>query len=63
MNLVLHLDPLVRTMDSTEFKSPVFQRVFQYLHRHIGRLPLDRFNYVQGSVESTTKVCLEVLLS
>ncbi len=49
-------------MDQNEFKSQMFQRVFQYLRRHIGRLELDSFHYQLGSVESTPKACLEVLL-
>ena len=56
------LDDYVRKMDETEFKSPMFQRVFQYLRRHIGRLPLDSFQYTPGSVEGNQNIFLEILL-
>ena len=56
------LDEYVRKMDETEFKSPIFQRVFQYLRRHIDRLPLDSFQYTHGSVEGHQNTFLDVLL-
>ncbi len=56
------LDNFIRKMDEFEFKSPMFQRVFQYLRRHIDRLPLDSFQYNSGSVEGDQKTCLDLLL-
>ena len=50
------------SMDDKEFRSSVFQRVFQYLQRHIARSPLDRFMYTESSVERTPMECLVVLL-
>ena len=59
---VFSIDPYVMSMDDKEFRSSVFQRVFQYLRRHIGRIPLDRFTYPMNSIEGRTMDCLEVLL-
>ena len=49
-------------MDDKEFNSSMFQRVFQYLQRHIAHLSLDRFMYAESSVEGTAMECLVVLL-
>ena len=49
-------------MDIGEFRSPVFQRVYQYLRRHVGRVPLDRFSYRLQSVEGKPVECLQILL-
>ena len=51
-----------RSFDITEFKSESFQRVFHYLRRHEGKLQLDSFSYIHGSVESNPKECLNILL-
>ena len=59
---VFSIDPYVMSMDDKEFRSSVFQRVFQYLRRHIGRIPLDRFTYPMNSIEGRPMDCLEVLL-
>lgn len=48
--------------DVKEFKSSSFQRVFQYLRRHVVRFPLDKFSYTLGSVECNPKECLSILL-
>ena len=50
------------SFDVKEFRDHSFQRVFQYLRRHVGRLPLDKFSYTRGSVESNPKECLNILL-
>ena len=49
-------------MDKKEFKSSVFQRAFQYLRRHKARMSLDRFSYLQNSVEGKITECLNMLL-
>ena len=49
-------------MDEAEFRSPTYQRVYQYLRRHIARINLDRFSYQSGSVEGSTDICLQVML-
>ena len=59
---VFSIDPYVMSMDDKEFRSSVFQRVFQYLRRHIGRIPLDRFTHPMNSIEGRPMDCLEVLL-
>ena len=59
---VFSIDPYVMSMDDKEFKSSVFQRVFQYLQRHIGHIQLDKFTYTDSSVEGKPLECLEVLL-
>ena len=50
------------SMDMREFKSPGWQRVYQYLCRHIEGKKLDSFSYTSGSVEGTVAECLQVLL-
>ena len=54
-------DPSKVVMDKQEFESPHYQRVYQYLRRHIGNINLDRFSYI-GNVEGTTSNCLEIIL-
>uniref|UniRef100_A0A1X7SD92 RN213 ligase n=1 Tax=Amphimedon queenslandica TaxID=400682 RepID=A0A1X7SD92_AMPQE len=49
-------------MDEKEFRSSHFQRVYQYLKRHIILFPLDRFSYNPGVVEGQHLECLQVLL-
>ena len=49
-------------MDRKEFRSSVFQRAFQYLRRHKARMSLDRFSYLQNSVEGKITECLNMLL-
>ena len=49
-------------MDEAMFQSPPYQRVYQYLHRHIAQKSLDKFSYQPGSVEGTTTKCLKVML-
>ena len=49
-------------MDETMYHSPAYQRVYQYLRRHIGRISLDRFHYKHGSVEGSKEDCLEIML-
>ena len=54
-------DPSKVVMDKQEFENPHYQRVYQYLRRHIGNISLDRFSYI-GNVEGTTTNCLEIIL-
>lgn len=55
------LDSSKVVMDKQEFENPYYQRVYQYLRRHIGNINLDRFSYI-GNVEGTTTNCLEIIL-
>lgn len=48
-------------MDEGEFRSASYQRVFQYVRRHIAGSNLDTFSY-QNTVEGTTEECVELLL-
>lgn len=49
-------------MDDHEFRSATFQRVYQYLRRHIiGNTNLDRFQY-QGNPEGNPVDCLKIFL-
>ena len=64
--LLLHIvitDPMKCSMDTGEFRSPVFQRVYQYLRRHVGHVSLDRFSYRLQSVEGKPVECLQMLLA
>ena len=49
-------------MDEAEFCSHTYQRVYQYLRRHIAQISLDSFSYQPGSVEGSTADCLQILL-
>ena len=49
-------------MDEEEFRSSTFQRVYQYLRRHIAKYDLDDFLYT-GSVEGNPADCLYLLLA
>ena len=49
-------------MDKAMFRSPPYQRVYQYLRRCIQRMSLDRFSYQPGCVEGSTANCLEIML-
>ena len=57
---LLDADEIV--MDSDEFRSESFQRVYQYLRRHTTRTNLDRFSYSEDNVEGTPHDCLQVVL-
>ena len=48
-------------MDEEEFRAPTFQRVYQYLRRHIAKYDLDVFSFT-GAVEGTPADCLNLLL-
>ena len=48
-------------MDDTEFKTPTFQRVYQYLRRQAKGQNLDRFLF-QGTTEGTVADCLSHFL-
>ena len=48
-------------MNRQEFESSHYQRVYQYLQRHIGNINLDQFSYI-GNVEGTPANCLEIIL-
>ena len=49
-------------MDEVMFRSPPYQRVYQYLRRHIAQMSLDRFSYQPGSMEGSTASYLEIML-
>ena len=49
-------------MDEAMFRSPPYQRVYQYLRRHIGQVSLDRFSYQTGYVEGSKEDCLDIML-
>ena len=49
-------------MDKEEFESEAYQRVYQYLRRHVARTNLDRFSYAKGSVEGSPDDCLQIIL-
>ena len=63
LKVYLVIDSLKCSMDTGEFRSPVFQRVHQYLCRHVGCVPLDRFSYKLESVEGNPVECLQILLA
>ena len=48
-------------MDDQEFHSATFQRVYQYLRRHIANMNLDHFQY-QTTSEGTPDDCLKLFL-
>lgn len=48
-------------MDAKEFKSETYQRVYQYLKRHIAHQNLDRFTYVE-IVEGNPADCLTTIM-
>lgn len=50
------------SMDMGLFSDDMFQRVYQYLRRHIERVPFDDFVYQAYSVEGGPAECLFVLL-
>ena len=51
----------VRLMDEVEFRSDSYQRVYQYIRRHIAGQNLDHFSYA-GNTEGKPQDCLEQLL-
>jgi len=55
------LDPFKVVMDRQEFESAHYQRVYQYLRRHVVSINLDQFSY-SGIVEGNPAHCLEVIL-
>ena len=57
---IVSLDLSLVMMDSTEFESPLYQRVYQYLRRYIGEYNLDTFSYA-ANVEGSPENCLEVI--
>lgn len=56
-----HLVINVKMMDKKEFCSEPFQRVYQYLTRHMNSVVLDNFSYVP-TVEGNHLDCLKVFL-
>ena len=48
-------------MDDQEFRSATFQRVYQYLEKHVSNINLDNFQY-KGNPEGTPVECLKLLL-
>ena len=49
-------------MDTQEFESAHYQRVYQYLKRHVGSINLDEFSYIIGNVDGDPANCLEIIL-
>ena len=62
VHLCCHATDNCVPMDEVMFRSPPYQRVYQYLCRHIARMNLDRFSYQPGSVEGSTASYLEIML-
>ena len=58
---VIAIEPGKCLFDEATFKSPPFQRVYQYLRRHEEGESLDSFLFNNG-VEGNTYECLAVLL-
>ena len=59
--MTIHVGPSSIGMDDHEFRSVTFQRVYQYLRRHISNINLDRFQY-QSNPEGTPVECLKLFL-
>ena len=53
--------PFKVVMDRQEFVSSHYQRVYQYLWRHIRKSDLDHFSYT-GDVEDNPADCLKIIL-
>lgn len=49
-------------MDRDEFESESFQRVYQYLSRHMMGTNLDRYSYTKENIEGTPHDCLQTLI-
>ena len=49
-------------MDDEEFRSSTFQRVYQYLRRHIAKYNLDEYSFT-GVVEGSAADCMFLLLT
>ena len=49
-------------MDEREFHREPYQRVYQYLLRHMNDVSMDKFSYVPKSVEGKHVDCLQVFL-
>ena len=49
-------------MDQKTFSSETFQRVYQYLRRHVANSNLDSFAFDHSSIEGTPHDCLQILL-
>ena len=60
-HLLPFLDPSKVVMDKQMFESSHYQRVYQYLRRHIGSLSLNHFSY-GDNIEGTPDSCLETML-
>ena len=58
---ILHVDTGQVGMDTDEFKTATFQRVYQYLRRRDQNKKLDLFKF-QGNVEGTMTDCLQLFL-
>lgn len=54
--------PEKRLMDDEEFRSSTFQRVYQYLRRHIAKYNLDEYSFT-GVVEGSAADCMFLLLT
>ena len=55
------LDDSLVLMDFEEFRSPSYQRVYQYLRRHTMGSNLDAFAFT-GQVEGDSNDCLNMIL-
>ena len=53
------LNPL---LDTKEFESPHFQRVYQYLKLSKGGANMDNFTFVPGNIDKDQTTCLSLLL-
>ena len=49
-------------MDQKTFSSETFQRVYQYLRRHVANRNLDSFAFDHNNIEGTPHDCLQILL-
>ncbi|CAI8017205.1 E3 ubiquitin-protein ligase rnf213-alpha [Geodia barretti] len=49
-------------MDQKTFSSETFQRVYQYLRRHVANSNLDSFAFDHNNIEGTPHDCLQILL-
>ena len=48
--------------DAKEFRSPLFQRVYQYLKLSKEGRNMDNFTFVPGSIDDDQKTCLSLML-
>jgi len=61
MSILYLPDAFKVVMDGHEFERAHYQRVYQYLWRHVEKINLDQFSYT-GNVEGNPANCLEIIL-